>query len=276
VTTFRLKPLILGLALTASAGFLFNPTLALAQGPPPPGGPWGGRGGPGPGPGPGRFGHGGPPKVVTGEPYSAQAVTTINETLSNGSNITRQITASIARDSEGRTMRSETFNGFGAAGSTATGATITTIFDPVANQRIELNSKNKTARIYVLPPPPTSSSSTPPSGPRGNRSNSSVSVQTTSLGEQTIAGVPAQGTQTTRTIAAGAIGNSQPLVSTETRWYSPDLEIVVQSSRTDPRFGQTSYALNSLQRSVPSASLFQVPAGYTSKTIDLPARGAAQ
>jgi hypothetical protein len=213
---------------------------------------------------------------VTGEPYSGQAVTTIAETLSNGSTITRQITASIARDNEGRTMRTETFNGFGAAGSTTTGATITTIFDPVANQRIELNSKTKTARIFMLPPPPNGSGTGP--GQHGNRpnSNSKVSVQTESLGTQTIDGVAAQGTQTTRTIAAGAIGNNQALVTTEQRWYSPDLQIVVQSSRTDPRFGQTTYLINNLQRGEPSASLFQVPAGYQSKTVEVPARGAAQ
>ncbi len=274
-TSFKMRHLTAGLAFTASAAFLFNPALLPAQGPggpPPPGRHWGG----GHGPGPGGFGHGGFAKVVTGEPYSGQAVTTMTETLANGSNITRQITASIARDSEGRTMRSETFNGFGAAGSTQTGATITTIFDPVANQRIELNAKNKTARIFMLPAPPSGSGSG--SGQHGNwnRSNSKVSVQTESLPAQTIDGLSAQGTQTTRTIAAGAIGNSQPLVSTEEEWYSSDLQIVVQSSRTDPRFGQTTYAINNLQSSVPNASLFQVPAGYTSKTIDVPARHAPQ
>jgi hypothetical protein len=200
----------------------------------------------------------------------------MTETLPNGSHITHQITASIARDSEGRTMRTETFNGFGAAGSTTTGATITTIFDPVANQRIELNSKNKTARIFILPPPPTGSAAGSRQHGNRNRPNSNVSVQTESLAAQTIDGVSAQGTQTTRTIAAGAIGNDQPLVSTEQQWYSPDLQIVVQSSRTDPRFGQTTYAINNLQRGEPSASLFQVPAGYQSKTIEAPAHGAAQ
>ena len=174
-------------------------------------------------------------------------------------------------------MRTETFNGFGAAGSTTTGATITTIFDPVANQRIELNSKTKTARIFMLPPPPSGSGTGPrPHGNRPNTNSSKFSVQTESLGTKTIDGVSAQGTQTIRTTAAGAIGNNQALVTTEQRWYSPDLQIVVQSSRTDPRFGQTTYVINNLQTGEPSASLFQVPAGYQSKTVELPARGGPQ
>jgi hypothetical protein len=273
-TNFTTRRIMAGLAFAASAAFIFNSSSPAQNGPggPPPGtiGHWRGHG-----PGPGGFGRG-RAKVVTGEPYSGQAVTSMTETLANGSNITRQITASVARDNEGRTMRTETFNGFGAAGSTQTGATITTIFDPVANQRIELNSKNKTARIFMLPTPPSTSSGPGENGTRPSPNSSRVSVQTESLGTQTIAGVSAQGTQTTRTIAAGAIGNSQALVTTETRWYSPDLQIVVQSSRTDPRFGQTSYVINNLVRGEPSASLFQVPAGYTSKTIEVPARGAAQ
>ena len=270
---------LFGLVLLAVTALLLTPA-APAQNPPggpPPGGPPPGRGWRGMrGPGPEGFGHRGLAKVVTGEPYSAQAVTTTVQTLADGTTIKRQITASIARDSEGRTMRSQTFDGFGAAGGQQNGATIVSIFDPVANQRIEYNATTKTARILVLPQ--RSGAGQGPGrqrGPHGNHS-SQVGVQTESLSTQTIAGVSVDGTKTTRTIAAGALGNDKPLVSTDEEWYSPELQMVIQSTRNDPRFGQTTYILSNLQRTEPNASLFQVPAGFQTKTVDVPSHPPMQ
>jgi hypothetical protein len=235
-------------------------------------------GGHGRGGGPWSFGHRGLGKVITGEPYTATTVFSSEQTLADGTHITHQITATIARDSAGRTMRSETFTG------SQNGSTIVSIFDPVANQRIEYNTATKKARIFILPANPdtsaavTDSNSGAATGPRhgGHFPSSDVSVTSESLGTQTVAGVSAQGTRTTRTIAAGAFGNDKPLVSTGERWYSSELQIIVASTRVDPRFGQTTYTLSNLQRVEPNASLFQVPAGYETKTVDRPARPAMQ
>jgi hypothetical protein len=38
---------------------------------------------------------------------------------------------------------------------------------------------------------------------------------------------------------------------------------VVSSTRTDPRFGTTTYQLTNVNRSEPSETLFTVPAGYS-------------
>ncbi len=59
------------------------------------------------------------------------------------------------------------------------------------------------------------------------------------------------------------MGNDKPIVVTSERWYSPDLQIVVKTTRNDPRFGETTYTLTSLQRQEPLATLFAVPADYT-------------
>jgi hypothetical protein len=83
------------------------------------------------------------------------------------------------------------------------------------------------------------------------------------LGSKSIAGVSATGTRTTITIPAGQIGNDQPIVITDERWYSPDLQVTVQSTHTDPRMGTTTYALQNISRAEPSPTLFQVPADYT-------------
>lgn len=84
-----------------------------------------------------------------------------------------------------------------------------------------------------------------------------------SLGTQMIEGVQAEGTRTTITIAAGEIGNEQPINIVSERWYSNDLKLVVMSRHSDPRFGETTYKLTNINRSEPSPSLFEVPAEYT-------------
>ncbi|MGB8474054.1 MAG: hypothetical protein WCE61_08230, partial [Candidatus Acidiferrum sp.] len=87
-----------------------------------------------------------------------------------------------------------------------------------------------------------------------------------SLGTQTIDGVVAEGTRLTHIIPAGQIGNDKPLQVVSERWYSPDLQIVLKSTRTDPRFGTTTYTVTSIQRTEPAATLFTVPADYTVQT----------
>jgi hypothetical protein len=98
---------------------------------------------------------------------------------------------------------------------------------------------------------------------RLQKEEASGAVKKETLGAQTIGGVNAEGTRITRTIAAGQIGNDKPIQIVFERWYSPDLQIVVKSTRTDPRFGTTTYTLKSVQRTEPAASLFAVPPDYT-------------
>jgi hypothetical protein len=86
-----------------------------------------------------------------------------------------------------------------------------------------------------------------------------------SLGKQVFDGVEAEGTRSTFTIPAGEIGNERPIEVTNERWYSPELQMVVMSRHTDPRFGETIYRLTDISRNEPAKSLFEVPAGYTVK-----------
>jgi hypothetical protein len=90
-------------------------------------------------------------------------------------------------------------------------------------------------------------------------------AKTESLGKQTIEGVEAEGTRSTLTIPAGTIGNELPIASTTERWYSSELQTVVMSKRSDPRFGDTVYRLTNIQRGEQPATLFDVPADYTIK-----------
>jgi hypothetical protein len=98
---------------------------------------------------------------------------------------------------------------------------------------------------------------------RSSSSGQQDEVKTESLGVQTMEGVSVEGKRITRTIPAGQIGNVQPIVNVSEVWFSPDLQVVVMSKHSDPRFGDTVYQLSGIQRSEPDPSLFQVPAGYT-------------
>ena len=91
---------------------------------------------------------------------------------------------------------------------------------------------------------------------------SSANTTTEKLENRVIEGVEAEGTRTVTTIPAGELGNEQPIRIVHERWYSPELQTVVMTRHSDPRFGEQTYRLTNINRSEPPASLFQVPAGY--------------
>ena len=87
-------------------------------------------------------------------------------------------------------------------------------------------------------------------------------VRNESLGKQSIEGVEAEGTRKTIEIPAGEIGNERPIEVVYERWYSPELQVVVMTKHSDPRFGETTYRLTNISRSEPAHELFEVPPGY--------------
>jgi hypothetical protein len=223
-------------------------------------------------------------EVVKNQPYKAQVTTETTRTLSDGSHITQNATAMIARDSEGRTVRAEKLG---------TGPTITSIFDPVAEKHIDYLSDNKIAHVLPLPSPGVSSSGEQmamstgfsgfAAGPGGNavsflakdrailsQPSSKASTTTQTLGTKTIDGLEVTGTRSTSTIPAGAIGNEKDLTTTREEWYSPVLKLVIQSTQTDPRFGQTTYSLTDIEQGPPDEALFQVPPDYKIEQIPMP------
>jgi len=227
-------------------------TIALAQGPGRRefGGPGGGFGRPG-------FGFGGGP-VVTGQPYSGVGVSTSTRTLANGNVITQSTCTKVYRDSSGRTRQEETPN----SSTCSATPTIVVIRDPAAGVEYRINAANNTYQQFTFKAPPSNAAR--PSARRPGLSNSGE-LQTTDLGTQPIpgTGLMAQGTQSVRTIPAGQIGNSQPIVVSSTTWRSPDLQIVLQRSSDDPRMGKSSYQLTNVSTAVPDPSLFTLPAGLT-------------
>jgi hypothetical protein len=101
-------------------------------------------------------------------------------------------------------------------------------------------------------------------------------VRQESLGDKLIEGVRVEGIRTTMTIAADAV-DGQPLAPVVSeRWYSPELQVVVRTVRSDPRFGETIYRLSNIVRGEPAAHLFEVPSGYRVEEQALSPRLRAQ
>ncbi|MGB8523425.1 MAG: hypothetical protein WCD43_10700 [Candidatus Acidiferrales bacterium] len=200
-------------------------------------------------------------KTVTGAPFSASFSTQTTETLTDGNKIERNTTGTIARDTAGRTRRDMTLPAIGPwAASGKTPPQVSFINDPVAGTHYVLEANTKTAHQM----------SAHNHGPDAGRAASMAArvqknTTTESLGTQTINGVSAQGTRTTRTIPAGEMGNEKPIVIVKETWYSPELQITVMTKRTDPRMGETVSQVTNIQRQEPAATLFQVPSDYTVK-----------
>jgi hypothetical protein len=203
-------------------------------------------------------------RVVKGSPFSAVSVSETTQVLPDGNRIHRTTSAAMFRDSEGRFRREVTLPAIGPLAASGKTPHFVSILDPVAGFRYMLDPDDKTVR--------KTSVNEKGRGPRGEFFEKRIpapkmtdDVKTESLGTQVIEGVSAEGTRVTRTIPVGRIGNDKPIEIVSERWYSADLQMVVMTKRSDPRFGTTTYQLTKIQRQEPAAALFQVPSDYTVK-----------
>ncbi|HZR27682.1 MAG TPA: hypothetical protein VFA71_02795 [Terriglobales bacterium] len=233
-------------------------------------------------------------EAVKGAPYSATAVMESTQVLADGNRIVNKSSTFQARDSEGRTRR-EMPKGLGPLPADL--PPMVMISDPVSKTDYMLNPREKTADVIKrvngkgvfiqrsgrLGPEQAMGGETgqikvkqnPDLGPAPFAFHVSTGggeimrpvefggdAKHESLGTQVIDGISCTGTRETRTIAAGAIGNEQPIEITFETWTSPELKTVVLSKHNDPRFGQTVYQLTDIRRNEPDQSLFQVPSDY--------------
>ena len=234
--------------------------------------------------------------VARQAPFSADAITEFTQTLGDGNRIERRYVSSIARDSRGRTRREEEIALLGATGPAPR---LVTLVDPeskfsytldestrvayrnsiLAGKLVELagaldQMKGRAVKAVagggrgVIAVAPGGALALPPAAvaeagkliARLGEPGASATVE--SLGVRSIEGVKAEGTRTTSTIPAGAIGNLMPIEVVSERWFSPELQMAVLVTRRDPRAGETVYRLINIVRAEPADALFQVPADY--------------
>jgi hypothetical protein len=217
-------------------------------------------------------------KTVKGAPYSAQSTSETIRVLADGNRITNTNSTTIYRDSQGRERREQSSGAEGAVRSVRISDPVEGVnytlhpetrvalknFQPkllavgpdkeAAKAKMDLESIMK-AEVPTIMMDSISSSSQPAIKPDDTKVEN--------LGTQMIEGVSAEGTRRTTTIPAGQIGNELPIVMVNERWYLPELQVVVMSTRSDPRTGTTTYKLTNINRSEPAPTLFQVPPDYT-------------
>jgi len=224
-----------------------------------------------------------PPRQEKGRPFSATVTSNSTQTFQDGTRVSQTTTIVEYRDAEGR-VRTETTE---PASSTASESVkVVLIRDPVAGVNYRLDPASKSAvRMSAAP--------AAAGGGRGGRSgdyvppnqdvtysssysNDMLDVRrigdtpagsnsgnlTEDLGTANVNGVAARGTRVTSIVPAGAIGNDREFRSTTERWFSPDLNLLVKSVSSDPRFGTTTYELTNIIAGAPNPSLFRAPADY--------------
>jgi hypothetical protein len=229
-------------------------------------------------------------RLVKGAPYSAETSSESSQTLVDGNRIVQRSTGRVYRDNEGRVRREE---------DRASGSPTISITDPVANASYSLDPDSRTAwqtptplgvgvaglfrtQIGNLPPHPDPRTLPEAlAGPfppfkadllmlvdqqrRANQIDEQVSEN---LPQRLIEGVQAQGVRRTTTIPAGAIGNERPIVIVAEEWFSPELQTLVLTERSDPRLGTSTYRLSNIIRTEPDRSLFEVPSDYPIQKTD--------
>jgi hypothetical protein len=199
-------------------------------------------------------------RVVRGKPLSATEERHFVQSLGDGTKIETNQLSRLFRDSQGRTRVEE-----------MSGRAI--IFDPVEGFRAEIDPSTRTYRkvnnvfgvtgAYQI-------AVRPPVGAKG------VTSETTeTLRPQMVNGVMAQGVRTVMTIPRGEIGNDREIKVLTERWASTDLQMLIKSTNSDPRFGETTYQLTGIVEQEPAPSLFLIPVGYTEVTPGLGRGGAA-
>ncbi len=194
-------------------------------------------------------------KTITGAPFSGTLTEQSVQTLANGTQIQRQEQASVYRDSQGRVRIDSTFTRPTASGNET--VTESTIWDPVAGYSYRLNPQKLTAVQFPI------RQRTGTAQPRTTTRPADPTLTRMSLGTSVVNGVNAEGTQETRMIPAGRIGNTQAIQTVRTTRVSTDLKIPIQVTESDPRTGTRSMNLTNIVQSEPNASLFVVPSGYT-------------
>ena len=230
--------------------------MAQAPAPPPPPHDMMMRGPGGMGPGMGDFGEG---KVVKGVPLSGEIDVVRDMTLADGNKIHSESQSKVYRDAEGRVRRELGVD----LAMPATGRVkhnLIVITDPVAGSRYMLSPDNKTAHQM---PMRGGNHAGPDQEAHSHAMGGPGEVTKEQLGTKTINGIPAEGIRVTRTIPAGAMGNEKPILVVTERWYSPELQIAVMTTHTDPMMGTVTTKLVNVTQGTPDAALFQVPSDYT-------------
>jgi hypothetical protein len=193
-----------------------------------------------------------PPSVqsvtaLSGMPFSGEEVLASDNTLADGTHLSRHISTSVvSRDMMGRT-RTESLGTVGLQYKIV-------IVDAVAGYRYSLDPEKQTAlRIPVRVQLHHAAEASIPAPSKGMEW----------LGTQTIDGMVTYGERDTLTYPPGKMGgNDRPVTYILEFWRSPQLGVLLIQKSSDPSTGNSTVTLQNLKFAEPDASLFRVPDNY--------------
>lgn len=205
-----------------------------------------------------------PQDPVIGLPFSAdQSVRTVQH-LADGTPLTSELKGHVYRSAAGI----ERYDGV-LVSSNADAATQIYILDRAKHTAVLLNTKLKTATIEHLPPTASVSIRFLPlrSAPIHGAALKPADMVTTDLGTRTQGTMILVGKHVVGTIAAGKVGNDQPLYVTTDVWVYPQLKLLVKEVEQNPLSGERTFELTNIRSEDPDPGLFEIPAGYTIKDM---------
>jgi hypothetical protein len=232
-------------------------------------------------------------------PFSAEAITTVNHALPDGTRLDRTTTARYYRDSEGRVRVEQLMEGLPAPKTVSERHIRLLIY---ANDRerhwpyrdlFTLDPATRTARDGLGTPSSLAAgggfAGVPIGGARYlnfKRAQDWLryehppgleddAVQYESLGTRDIAGVETTGQRITLTFPPGYFaGYNEPVALVDEQWVSRELRLLISAHYSDSRTGALDYRLTNLRRTDPSPELFVIPRDY--KLLDPLSAGATE
>lgn len=200
-------------------------------------------------------------RSITGAPLSADVIKDFTQTLADGTQVPVETNGKMFRDSAGRT-RTET-----ELKSTVGDAAMlhyVTILDPVAQLNVRLDPQTKTATLFPFPAAPAQAARLNNAfTAHGAKVSRPALVAAQDLGASTLQGFAVTGIKRTVPAAANLPGSERARNVVVESWFSPELQIELQSKTADPRLGLSTTKLVNIGNTEPDSALFQVPSDYT-------------
>ena len=187
-------------------------------------------------------------------PFSAKSVASLTRSLHDGSTSYSEFFSLLARDSSGR-IYFENRRPMPTSGDPEP-RTYFIMIDPGEHTRTTCYVATKSCRINSFRRTTYAESQSRDEAPPASSSES------VSLGTDVIEALTVTGTRETTTIAAGAYGNHRPIITTKEVWHSPELDLDVFTTRSDPRNGTQTRKITEISRAEPDAQYFSIPSDY--------------
>jgi hypothetical protein len=202
-------------------------------------------------------------RVVTGKPILAAFTITHTETLPDNS-ISNTTTGTFARGADGSIYRDMKLSAIGPWAASGKAKDFAYIRNVTNGTQYIVNVTKGTYEAFPITEhnPPAGGKKDGPD--RLDASNETVTdnPNATYTDPVTNTAYPVDDRKVMRTIPAGAIGNLKALVITSERWNSTTLDLLLEETHTDPRFGTTTYQLSNIGQA-PASSLFTPDPSFT-------------